>query len=193
MTFRLSLSAAGAFAAVLACMAPTAARADAIYLIWPGVVGTETIPTAPSVSGAIALNTYGQSFSNPYAGFQTVTPKFQCNGITLSKQADGTTASFVSAMLKITTIPKLTVRFTTPGVIAGTTFVPVEIVVLNAQIVRVSQSIDASAGGTATLNDSVKLLATTFEVTSAAQTPTGATTSISKFGWNCVSGVAVPF
>jgi hypothetical protein len=167
-------------------------------LSWPGVVGSAVIPTVPSVTGAILLKTYGQSFINnnmvPTSGVPTTFKLPTCGPIGITKPTDVTTASFLASIVALRpVIPKLTVTFTAPGSTAGTVVVPVQIVLLNAQIVGLSQAVDTQVGSTAALSDSISLLATTFEVTYTPQLANGALGTAQKFGWNCVAGTPVAF
>lgn len=73
------------------------------------------------------------------------------------------------------------------------TIVPVTIVLLNVQMVGVTQAVDSSGGNVGTLNDSISMSATTFEVIYTPLLADGTMESPQKIGWNCVSGSPVVF
>jgi hypothetical protein len=192
----LGISAVTAGLLALAVAVPSTALADSIYLTWPGVTGTAVIPTVPSVTGAILLKSYGQSFVNNNPDINGITTSYvpTCKPIGITKATDGTSGSILTTMFSTRPIiPSLTITFTTAGAIAGSVVAPVKIVLLNAEVVGFNQSVDAPVGNIASLTDSMSVLASTFEVTYTPQLANGTTGTPQKFGWNCITGTAVAY
>jgi type VI protein secretion system component Hcp len=197
---KLGISALRSGLLALVFAAPFAAMSQNIYLAWPGVPGTATVtglvymPSGPSnLVGVIPLKTYSQAFTNDNLTLAKVT-KASCGNIRITKSTDNSSTNFLLNAVKNSVIPKLTVAYTSPGVAAGTVYVPVVIVLLNAYVKEVGQVEDTSSANSGKLSDSVALSATTFEVTYyGPQLASGAAGTATKFGWNCQTNSPVTF
>jgi type VI protein secretion system component Hcp len=198
MKLGISAVTTGLFA--LAVAAPFSALAQNTYLFWPNVQGTVTVPrlvpaviSLPPTLQAIPLKTYAQSFAIDNPNIVQI-GKAGCGNIRFTKSADSSSASFLVNAVQNSAIPKMTVAYTVPGVVAGTLYLPVVIVLLNAYVAEVDQVEDTSAANGAKLNDSVVLTASTIEVTYyGAQLASGLPGPATKFGWNCQTSTPVTF
>jgi type VI protein secretion system component Hcp len=192
MKFEISAVTAGFFA--LAFAAPDLAHAQNIYLSWPGVPGSAVVAALPGLNGTIPLKTYKQGFNGPNVTTVGQQFKIDCGTVIITKPTDGSSTSFLTkTMTAVTAIPKLTFTFTNPGSVAGTLFVPVQIVLLNAYVTGVSQTVDASVATAPLLIDSISLLATTIEATYIPLLANGTAGTAQKFGWNCAMNTSVTF
>lgn len=185
MKLGISLFSAGVLA--LAALSPAVA-AENIYLAWPGVIGSSQVAR---LQGTIPLKSYSQSFVN--AGTVTTPGKTTCGAITITKQTDSASTSFLMAGFKTTIIPKLTVYFTDSSSTSASLVIPVQIVLLDAAVFSVNQSVDTTVGNITTLNETITLKATTFEVTYSPILANGSLGPAEKFGWNCATNSAVAF
>lgn len=164
-------------------MAPVAApAADDVFLKINGIDGEST---TKGHEKAIPLLSYTQSFTNPATAGGAGAGKVNCGEVTVTKVVDRASPDLIAHVATGKHITKAVITFRK----AGDQAVDYYTVTLNDVMLTSITQTDASPTDATTILERVSMSAARFRFEYRPQSPTGGTTGVIPFGWDCAKNV----